>query len=80
MKEENLKKYLVLKRNAFQSGTRDSQNLEQDNCDWQSTCYETTLRFKISLREIFSESGSRIVMKKYDQSAVIQIAQDFGTL
>ena len=80
MKEENLKKYLVLKRNAFQSGTRDSQNPEQDNCDWQSTCYETTLRFKISLREIFSESGSRIVMKKYDQSAVIQIAQDFGTL
>ena len=80
MKEENLKKYLVLKRNAFQSGTTDSQNPEQDNCDWQSTCYETTLRFKISLREIFSESGSRIVMKKYDQSAVIQIAQDFGTL
>ena len=80
MKEENLKKYLVLKRNAFQSGTTDSQNPEQDNCDWQSTCYETTLRFKISLREIFSESGSRIVMKKYDQSAVIQIAQDFETL
>ena len=80
MKEENLKKYLVLKRNAFQSGTTDSQNLEQDNCDWQSTCYETTLRFKISLREIFSESGSRIVMKKYDESAAIQISQDFGTL
>ena len=80
MKEENLKKYLVLKRNAFQSGTTDSQNPEQDNCDWQSTCYETTLRFKISLREIFSESGSRIVMKKYDESAAIQISQDFGTL
>ena len=80
MKEENLKKYLVLKRTAFQSGTGNSENPEQDNCDWQSTCYETTLRFKISLREIFSESGSLIVMKKYDESAVIQISQDFGTL
>ena len=80
IKQKNQKIFLVLKIIAFQSGTTDSQNPEQDNCDWQSTCYETTLRFKISLREIFSESGSLIVMKKYDESAVIQISQDFGTL
>ena len=71
---------MVLKIIAFESGTTDSQNPEQVNCDWQSTCYETTLRFNISLREVFSESGSRIVMKKYDESAAIQISQDFGTL
>ena len=80
MEQENLKKYLVLKRSAFESGTTNSQNPEQDNCHWQSMCYETPLRFNISLREIFCESGSHIVMKKYDQSALMQISQDFGTL
>ena len=61
-------------------GTTDSQNPEQDNCDWQSMCYETNLRLNISLSEIFSESRSLIVMKKDDESALIQISQDFGTL
>ena len=61
-------------------GTTDSQNPEQDNCDWQSMCYETNLRLNISLSEIFSESRSLIVMKKYDESAVMQISQEFGTL
>ena len=80
MEQENLKKYLVLKRSAFESGKTNSQNPEQDNCHWQSMCYETPLRFNISLREIFCESGSHIVMKKYDQSTFMQISQDFGTL
>ena len=80
MEQENLKKYLVLKRSAFESGKTNSQNPEQDNCHWQSMCYETPLRFNISLREIFSKSGSPIVMKKYDESALMQISQDFGTL
>ena len=61
-------------------GTTDSQNPEQDNCDWESMCYETNLRLNISLSEIFSESRSLIVMKKYDESAVMQISQEFGTL
>ena len=61
-------------------GTTDSQNPEQDNCHWQSMCYETNLRLNISLSEIFSESRSLIVMKKYDESAVMQISQEFWTL
>ena len=61
-------------------GTTDSQNPEQDNCDWQSMCYETNLRLNISLSEIFSESRSLIVMKKYDESAVMQISQEVWTL
>ena len=60
-------------------GTTDSQNPEEDNCDWQSMCYETNLRWNVSLSEIFSESRSLIVMKKYDESAVTQISQEFGT-
>ena len=80
MKQKNRKKFLVLDIIPFESGTTNSHTPEQDNCHWQSMCYETPLRFNISLREIFSKSGSPIVMKKYDESALIQISQDFGTL
>ena len=71
---------LVLKIIAFESGTTNSYNPEQDIFYWQSMCYETPLRFNISLREIFSKSGSTILMKKYDESALMQISQEFGTL
>ena len=80
MEQENLKKFLVLKIIAFELGTRNSQNPEQDNCHWQSMCYETPVRFNISLREIFFKSSSLRVMKKYDESALMPILQVFGTL
>ena len=80
MKQNNRKILLVLNIIPFESGTINSHNPEQDNCHWQSMCYETNLRFNISLSEIFSESRSLIVMKKDDESALIQILQDLGTL
>ena len=80
MEQTNLKRILVLKISAFESGTTNSHNPEQDNCHWQSMCYETPLGFNISLREIFSKSESPRVMKKYDQSVLIEISQEFGTL
>ena len=80
MKQKNNKKLLVLNVIPFESGTTHSHNLEQDICHWQSMCYETPLRFNISLREIYSKSGYPIVMKKYDESALMHISQDFGTL
>ena len=80
MKQKKRKKLLVLDIIPFESGTTNSHTPEQDNCHWQSMCYETPLRFNISLREIFSKSGSPRVMKKYDESALMQISQDFGTL
>ena len=64
----------------FESGTTNSQNREQDNSHWQSMCYERSLTFNISLREIFPKSGSPRVMKKYDESAFMQISQKFGAL
>ena len=64
----------------FESGTTSSQNPEQDNSHWQSMCYERSLTFNISLREIFPKSGSPRVMKKYDESAFMQISQEFGAL
>ena len=80
MKQKNREKFLALKIIPFESGTTIAHNLEQDISHWQSMCYETPLRFNISLRESFSKSGSDIVMKKYDESALMHISQDFGTL
>ena len=80
MEQKNQKKLLVLKIIVFELRKANSHNPEQHICHWMSMCYETHLRFNISLREIFSKSGSPRVMKKYDESALMQISQDFGTL
>ena len=80
MEQKNEKKLLLLKIIAFESGKANSHNPEQDICHWQSMCYETPLRFNISLREIFSKSGSFIVMEKYNESVFMQILQKFWTL
>ena len=79
MEQKNPKKVLVLKIISFESGTRNSHNPEQDISHWQSMCSETPLRFNISLREIFLKSRSPRVMKKYDESALMEILQEFGT-
>ena len=80
MKQENQKKLLVLNVIPFQSGTTNSQSPEQDNCHCHSMCFERFIRFNISLMDIFSKSGPPIVMKKYDESALMQISQEFGNL
>ena len=80
MEQKNLNKLLVLKIIAFESGTTNSHNPEQYICHWESMCYDTPLSFNISLREIFSKSGCLIVMEKYDESVLMQISQEFGTL
>ena len=80
MKQKNWKKLLVLNIIAFESGTTNSHTPEQDNCHWQSMCYKTSIRFNISLREIFSKPGSPRVMKKYDESALMQNLEEFGIL
>ena len=80
MEKKNLNKLLVLTIIAFESGTTNSHNPEQNIFHWHSVRYETPLRINISLREIFSKSGSPRLMKKYDESALTQILQDFGAL
>ena len=72
--------FFFLKISPFESRTINSQNLEQDNYHWQSMCFEKARSFNISLIEVFSKSRSPRVMKKYDESGVIQIFQEFGTL
>ena len=80
LEQKKQEKVLLLKITAFELGTKNSQNPEQDTFYWQSMCYETSLRFNISLREIFFKSSSLRVMKKYDESALMPILQVFGTL
>ena len=64
----------------FESWAKNSPILEQDSFHWQSMIYETPLRFDMSLREIFSKLRSLRVMKKYDESAIMQVLPEFGTL
>ena len=71
---------LILKIIEFELGTTNSHNPELDICHWQSMSYETPLGFNISVREIFAKSWSPIVMTKYDESTLMQISQEFGTL
>ena len=80
MEQKNQKKFLLLKIIAFESGKANSHNPEQDICHWMSICYETHLRFNISVREIFSKSGSPRLMKKYDESSLMPVLQEFGSL
>ena len=80
MEQKIVKTLLVLKIISFESGTTNSHNPEHDNCHWQSMCYGRSLRFNISLRDIFSKSGSPRVTKKYDQCALMHISQEFGSL
>ena len=80
MEKKKTQKFLVLKMSAFESETTNCLNLEKNTCHWHSMCYETSLRFNVSLREIFFKSGSIIVMEKYDESALKQILEVFATL
>ena len=80
MEQKNPKSFSVLKKIAFESGSTNSLNLEKDTCHWHSMCYKKSLRFNILLRQIFSKKGSIKVTGKYDESAVMQILQEFGTL
>ena len=63
MEQKNQKKILVLKKTSLDLGSTTSRILEQDTCHWQSICYQATLRFKISLSEVYSKAGSIRVMK-----------------
>ena len=80
MEQKIVKKLLVLQIISFESGTTNSHNPEHENCHWQSMCYGRSLRFNISLRDIFSKSGSPRVTQKYDESALMHISQEFGSL
>ena len=57
MEQNNQKKLLVLKIIAFESGKANSQNSEQDTCQWQSMCYETHIDLKYHYGRDFPNEG-----------------------
>ena len=63
MEQKNHKTFLVFEIIAFEPVSTNSHNPEQDTCHWQSICYQATLRFKISLKEVYSKASSLRVMK-----------------
>ena len=73
MEQKDLKNPLVFKIIAFESGSTNSHSPEEDTCHWQSITYQATLRFHISVREIFSKSGSLRVLEKYDETPLMNI-------
>ena len=80
MEKKNKKKFLVLRIILFESEKANSHNPEQDTCHWQSMCYKTSLGFNILLTKIFFKSRSLRVMKKDDESILMQILQEFRIL
>ena len=80
MEKKNLKIFLVFKKISFEPGSTSSHNPERDTCHWQSICYEATLRVNISLREIFSKPSFITVIKKQDESGLMNILQEFRTV
>ena len=81
MERKSRRKFSVVKTIAFESGEKNSLKFEKDTCHWQSMCYETSLMFNISLMQIFFKSVTLGVMKKFDESALMQILQvTLGTL
>ena len=75
-----MKKFLLFKIIAFEPGSSNSDNIEEDTCLRQLICYQATLRVNISLREMFSKPDSPRVMKKQDESTPLQILQVFGAV
>ena len=73
MEQKDLKNPLVFKIIAFELGSTNSHSPEEDTCHWQSITYQATLRFQISVREIFSKSGSLRVLEKYDETPLMNI-------
>ena len=63
MEQANAKYFLVFKITAFELGSTNSHILEQDTSHWQSLCYQVTLRFRISLTEVYYKAGFQGVMK-----------------
>ena len=79
MNQQIHKNFVVFQIIAFELGVADSPNLQKDTCPRQSVCQETSLRFHLIIRAIFSESTSLKMKKAHDKSTLVKISEVFGT-
>ena len=63
MEQDYPKMFLVSKIIPLEPGSTNSHILKQNTSHRQSICYQAILRFKTSLRELYSKAGSPSVMK-----------------
>ena len=63
MEIENPTKFFQFKILVSEQGLTNSHILEQDTCHWQPICYQATLKFKMSLKGVYSKAGSLRVIK-----------------
>ena len=61
--KKNQEKFLVFKIIAFEPESTKSHIFEQGTSHWESIRYQATLRFRISLKEVYFKEGSLRVMK-----------------
>ena len=64
---------------AFQPVPGISFIYKVNTCDLEWTCYQTVLRFRIWIREIFSKSLCSRLIKNWDKSVVLYVPAVFGS-
>ena len=62
---------------AFKHVAGTSLNSDKNTVYWQSTCYQTVLRFHISLKGTFSNSICLGLIAYQDESAAVMISAMF---
>ena len=77
MEQKIEKTFFVLQIIAFELRVADSHNIEQDTCHQMSMSLQTSLRFYLTLGDIFSKSTSLRMTKKHDKSPLMDKSQVF---
>ena len=69
----------VFEMGVFEPVAVISSIYDENRCDLQWTGYQTVRRFRIWLREMFSNWLRPRLMKNWDKSIVVQVPAVFGT-
>ena len=78
MEQENPKKIFEFKIIAFEPFSTNFHILEQDTCHWHSICYQATLRFNMSLREVYFKPACLRVIKNIMKVLSCKICKSLG--
>ena len=78
MQQKIQKKFFLFETIVSELVTLNCLYKEENTCHRHSVCWETVLRFSMSLTETFSKSIAFTVINKYGNSAPMQISTMFG--
>ena len=79
MQEKFKKMFTLFEIMTFAHLAGISLNYDLNTCDWQSTCYQTVLRFHFWLKQTVSNSIYLAIMENYDESYAVLISAVFHT-